>query len=47
MWLEGVPSDTYNVYAYKFERQDDAIHEGSNDDKEHMELVDSFKITSW
>lgn len=35
MRLEGVPSATHNVYAYRFEGQDGAIHEGSNDDGEH------------
>lgn len=45
MWLEGVPSATHYVYAYNFEREGDAIHEGSNGDKEHMELAETFKIT--
>uniref|UniRef100_K1QQ86 IMPACT-like protein n=1 Tax=Magallana gigas TaxID=29159 RepID=K1QQ86_MAGGI len=35
MRLEGIPSATHNVYAYRFEGQDGAIHEGSNDDEEH------------
>lgn len=34
MRLDGVPSATHNVYAYRFEGQDGAIHEGSNDDRE-------------
>lgn len=35
MRLDGVPSATHNVYAYRFEGQDGAINEGSNDDGEH------------
>lgn len=53
MRLEGGLSATDNVYAYRFEGQDGAIHEGANDDGEHgtgrqllQTLVDN-EINRW